>query len=155
MINKNDHVLIKENVVEEAANHFEEIHPKDAIEIQRTSTHSEEKNTKNFRENKKTKKETPPVSPKNQPIKEVSVVKKRNVENFASSSVVDGLNPDEAGTSFLIRDLSRADLSKNQIQVLIDFLLNKQSDTIVKDEEEWTEGKSDLIQKLKKQLQVS
>lgn len=49
--------------------------------------------------------------------------------------------------------MSRADLTKNQIQVLIDFLLNKQSDTLAHDPTEWSEGKSDLVQKLKKQLQ--
>lgn len=154
LVNKNEPILVKDNpVVEEAVNHFEEIHPKDALEIQRMSTVAEEKNTRNFRENKKNKKETPPVSPKNQPVKEVAVKQKKNFENTAVATVVDGQISDEASITPLIRDLSRADLTKSQIQVLIDFLLNKQSDTIIKDPTEWTEGKSDPLQKLKKQLQ--
>lgn len=137
----------------EELNHFEEIHPKDAVEIQRSS---EEKNVKPFRKNKPAK-ETPPVSPKNQPdakaIDEKNIKKKKTVELSAVDGKTVQLVTDETGITPLIRELSRADLTKNQIQVLIDFLLNKQSDTITKDPTEWSEGKSDVLQKLKKQLQ--
>lgn len=151
LMNKNEPSMVKDNPVEEVVNHFEESHPKDAIEIQRTSSVVEhEKNTRNFRENKKAKKETPPVSPKSQPVKEVVVKQKRSV---APSTVDNGPVADENSITPLIRDLSRADLTKNQIQVLIDFLLNKQSDTIVRDPTEWSEGKSDILQKIRKQLQ--
>lgn len=154
LVNKNEPVLVKDTSSEEAVNHFEEIHPKDALEIQRTATVHEEKNTRNFRDSKKAKKETPPVSPKNQPVKEAAVKQKKTIENTAVATVVDGQNnSDEGSIKPLIRDLSRADLTKNQIQVLIDFLLNKQSDTFAKEPTEWSEGKSDLVQKLKKQLQ--
>lgn len=155
LINKNEPVLVKEAVeLSEDLNHFEEIHPKDAVEIQRLS---EDKNVKSFRKNKPAK-ETPSVSPKNQPdVKaiEEKIIKKKKSEQL---SAVDGnktvqLVTDETGITPLIRELSRADLTKNQIQVLIDFLLNKQSDTITKDPTEWSEGKSDVLQKLKKQLQ--
>ncbi|CAH1719578.1 unnamed protein product [Chironomus riparius] len=152
LVNKNEPVLVKETEISEEINHFEEIHPKDAIEIQRSS---EEKHSKNIRKNKPAK-ETPPVSPKNQPdVEEKNVTKKKKSEQM---SVVDGKTvqlvvTDETGIKPLIRELSRADLTKNQIQVLIDFLLNKQSDTITKDPTEWSEGKSDVLQKLKKQLQ--
>lgn len=154
LVNKNEPVLVKESEISEEINHFEEIHPKDAVEIQRSS---EEKSVKNFRKNKPAK-ETPPVSPKNQP--DAKAAEEKNVKKKKSEqmSAVDGktqvqLVTDETGITPLIRELSRADLTKNQIQVLIDFLLNKQSDTITKDPTEWSEGKSDVLQKLKKQLQ--
>lgn len=52
-----------------------------------------------------------------------------------------------------MRTLRTAELTRNEIQILIDFLLNKQHDTTAKDPTEWSEGKSDVLQKLKKQLQ--
>lgn len=155
LVNKNEPVLVKETNAVEEINHFEEIHPKDAIEIQRSAPH-EDKNTKNFRDSKKSKKPTPPVSPRNQKKAEEVVVvkKKRSVETATERvSFVDGIVTDESEITPMLRELNRADLTKNQIQVLIDFLLNKQSDTTARDPAEWTEGKSDLLQKLKKQLQ--
>ena len=161
MVNKNEPVLVKEAPIEEEVNHFEEIHPKDAVEIHRIAV-KEEVEKKHFRDTKKAKPakvETPPVSPKNL-VKEVKTVEEkpaRKKRNEPSTSAVDGgvvqLVSDETGITPLIRELSRADLTKNQIQVLIDFLLNKQSDTLAHDPMEWSEGKSDLVQKLKKQLQ--
>ncbi|KAG5681901.1 hypothetical protein PVAND_011306 [Polypedilum vanderplanki] len=175
LVNKNEPLMVKELEAVEESNHFVEIHPKDAIEIHR-GKEEEQKSTKNFRENKKSHKqqqsqqqvikETPPVSPKKiQSVKEVKVndekiIKKKKSEQLnspMSKTVTDGNSVhmviDETGISPLIRELSRADLTKNQIQVLIDFLLNKQSDTTAKDPTEWTEGKSDINQKLRKQLQ--
>ncbi|XP_056636446.1 kinectin-like isoform X8 [Diorhabda sublineata] len=51
----------------------------------------------------------------------------------------------------LINSVRKAELSKTEIQLLIDLLLNKQLEApaIIDD---WSEGKSDPIQKLKKQL---
>jgi ribosome-binding protein 1 len=154
LVNKNEPVVVKATPVEEVTNHFEEIHPKDAVEIQRL--HPDEK-----KHNKRGKpvKETPPVSPKNQPVvappkpveEKPSMKKKRN-EVSASTSAVDGFVSDDITP--LIRELTKADLSKNQIQMLIDFLLNKQADSrYAVDPSEWSEGKSDLVQKLKRQLQ--
>lgn len=162
-MNKNEPVLVKEAPVEIAVNHFAEIHPKDAVEIHRIAI-KEEPEKKRFRDVKKLKPvkvETPPISPKNQPQKEaVKAVEEkvsRKKRNEPSTSAIDGaviqLVSDETGITPLIRELTRADLTKNQIQVLIDFLLNKQSDTLAHDPTEWSEGKSDLVQKLKKQLQ--
>lgn len=145
LVNKNEVVLVKDAAIEEEVNHFEEIHPKDAVELQ-----AEKKQQKKL---KPAKVDTPPISPKNQPAKAVEekiVRKKRNEPSFSS---VEQLVSDETGITPLIRELTRADLTKNQIQVLIDFLLNKQSDTLAHDPTEWSEGKSDLMQKLKKQLQ--
>lgn len=164
LMNKKEPVLAKETpIVEEMTNHFEETHPKDAIEIHRESIKEAEIEKKNFREARKSKPakvDTPPISPKNQPVKEVKAVEEKPAKkkrNESSTSAMDGgvvqLVSDETGITPLIRELSRADLTKNQIQVLIDFLLNKQSDTLAHDPTEWSEGKSDLVQKLKKQLQ--
>jgi ribosome-binding protein 1 len=152
LVNKNEPVLVKEAPIEEEVNHFEEIHPKDAVEM-----HVVEK--KHFRDTKKSKPaklETPPISPKNQPVKveEKPAKKKRNEPSLSAvDSGAIQLVSDETGITPLIREISRADLTKNQIQVLIDFLLNKQSDTLAHEPTEWSEGKSDLMQKLKKQLQ--
>lgn len=151
-MNKNDPILVKEVQVEEAANHFEVILPKDSVEIRRASI-KEEVEKKQVREAKKAKPakvDTPPISPKNQPTKELKTVEEKPAKkkrNEPSTSAVDSgvmtLVSDETGITPLIRELSRADLTKNQIQVLIDFLLNKQSDTITHDPSEWSEGKAD------------
>lgn len=143
-------VVAKPAPVEEVVQPVEE--PKPVVEAPRPAP--EEKKTK------KTKpvKETPPVSPKNQPIAapakpavvEEKPAKKKRSE--ASTSAVDGFVAADDITP-LIREITKADLTKNQIQVLIDFLLNKQADTRVADPLEWSEGKSDLVQKLKRQLQ--
>ena len=148
LVNKNEPVLVKDAPIEEEFNHFEEIHPKDAVELQ-----VEKKHVQNSKKTKPTKTETPPISPKNQPVKAVEEKPARKKRSEPSFSSADQLVSDETGITSLIRELSRADLTKNQIQVLIDFLLNKQSDTIGHDPAEWSEGKSDLMQKLKKQLQ--
>lgn len=160
--NKNEQTSVKEALIEEEINHFEEIHPKDAIEIHRLSS-KDEPEKKNIREAKKpkpAKASTPPVSPKNEPTKETKPADEkpaRKKRNETSTSTVDSgmaqFISDETGITPLIRELSRAELTKNQIQVLIDYLLNKQSDTLAHDPTEWTEGKADLVQKLKKQLQ--
>jgi ribosome-binding protein 1 len=152
LVNKNEPVAVKDVPVEEEVNHFEEIHPKDAVELQ-----VEKKHARDYKKSKPVKTETPPISPKNQPVKAVEekpAKKKRNEPSFtAVDSGAVQLVSDETGLAPLIRQVSRADLTKTQIQVLIDFLLNKQSDTIGHDPTEWTEGKSDMVQKLKKQLQ--
>ncbi|XP_058823494.1 ribosome-binding protein 1 isoform X1 [Topomyia yanbarensis] len=59
---------------------------------------------------------------------------------------------DAANVQALVRILAKADLPRNDIQILIDFLLNKQQDTLTKDPSEWNDP-SDPLQKLKKQLQ--
>lgn len=160
LVNKNEPVLVKDTPVEEEANHFEEIHPKDAVEIHRAVEGVEKKNFRQHKNAKQSKADTPPVSPKNQPLNEAKAVEEKPAKkkrNEPSTSAVDGAvvqsSSDEAGITPVIREIRRADLTKNQIQVLIDFLLNKQSDTFAQDPMEWSEGKSDLVQKLKKQLQ--
>ncbi|KAL3288432.1 hypothetical protein HHI36_002878 [Cryptolaemus montrouzieri] len=59
--------------------------------------------------------------------------------------------PGGPGMAFILNMVHKAELSHEDIQLLIDLLLNKQLDnpTILDD---WSEGKSDPVQKLKKQL---
>ncbi|XP_045461094.1 kinectin isoform X2 [Harmonia axyridis] len=55
------------------------------------------------------------------------------------------------GMSFIVNMVNNADLSHADIQMLINLLLNKQSDA-PKVLEDWSEGKYDPVQRLKKQL---
>ncbi|XP_055541449.1 putative leucine-rich repeat-containing protein DDB_G0290503 isoform X2 [Wyeomyia smithii] len=59
---------------------------------------------------------------------------------------------DAANVQALVQILAKADLPRNDIQILIDYLLNKQQDTLTKDPSEWNDP-SDQLQKIKKQLQ--
>lgn len=162
--------VVEPIVVEESSvpnvNHFEETHPKDAVEIHRNLVKEENvesatnKYNLGMKKAKHIKIETPPISPKIVPAKEVKPVeekaaRKKRSEQTTSANVIDNgtMVDEEGGINPIVRELSRADLTRNQIQLLIDFLLNKQSDTLTKDPSEWSEGKSDLLQKLKKQLQ--
>uniref|UniRef100_U5EQN6 Putative ribosome binding protein 1 log a dog n=1 Tax=Corethrella appendiculata TaxID=1370023 RepID=U5EQN6_9DIPT len=84
--------------------------------------------------------------------------KKKKVDNLTQSTAVTSpliipSNVDDVTVGSLTKLLAKADLPRNEIQYLIDFLLNKQQDTFIKDPSEWSEGKSDPLQKLKKQLQ--
>lgn len=80
--------------------------------------------------------------------KEKANKKKKNeidlVQNLVNER--DGISVD-----FLIPVLNQAELTRNEIQFIIDFLLNKQQDTLV-DHSEWSEGRGDVLIKIKKQL---
>lgn len=54
--------------------------------------------------------------------------------------------------NYLIQKLDQAEFTRSEIQILIDYLLNKQQDTITVEHSEWSESKTDVLQKLKKQL---
>lgn len=73
--------------------------------------------------------------------------KKKNDPNHVLASA----NLEGAGISVLLNLVRQAELSRSDLQVLIDFLLNKQHEApeVI---DEWSEGKSDPVQKLKKQL---
>lgn len=53
--------------------------------------------------------------------------------------------------SLLVPLIRKAELSRSEVQILIDLLLNKQLDAPLS-HEEWFEGRSDPVVKLKKQL---
>lgn len=93
--------------------------------------------------------EPKPATANVQSNKEKSNKKKKNelITQQLSAEVQDAAN-----VQSLVRILGKADLPRNDIQILIDFLLNKQQDTLTKDPSEWNDP-SDPLQKLKKQLQ--
>ena len=117
-------------------------------------------------------KPTPPISPKTAPVKEVvdAPVVAQLVETKAPATVQQKEKSnkkkknemitkqlaaeiqDDTNVQTFVRILGKADLPRNEIQILIDFLLNKQQDTLTKDPSEWNDP-SDPLQKLKKQLQ--
>lgn len=124
------------------------------------------------------RKYTPPISPVNQmkdnklteeaevAVEQPAPVKEKPAKKKKSESVASVAVPKETPSQFhhphqfdddtvrtVLRTLGTAELTRNEIQILIDFLLNKQHDTTAKDPTEWSEGKSDVLQKLKKQLQ--
>lgn len=59
---------------------------------------------------------------------------------------------DGISVNYLIQKLDQAEFTRSEIQILIDYLLNKQQDTITVEHSEWSESKTDVLQKLKKQL---
>lgn len=83
-----------------------------------------------------------------------SVRKPRAVRTDNSMQVLQKMleNTDEISVNVLIMLLAKAELSRSEIQVVIDYLLNKQSDSGAVIKSEWTEGKQDLVARLKKQL---
>ena len=108
LVNKNEPILVKDEPIEEEINHFEETQPKDAVEIHRAEP--EKKNYRDTKKSKPAKVETPPISPKNQPVKEVKPVEEKPAKkkrNEPSTSAVDGgvvqLVSDETGITPLIR----------------------------------------------------
>ncbi|KAL2728777.1 kinectin-like isoform X1 [Vespula squamosa] len=62
-----------------------------------------------------------------------------------------GGDKDAVNVSLLMLFIQKAELSRSEIQILIDQLLNKQLDN-PSEHSEWTEGRADPVIKLKKQL---
>lgn len=211
LLNKSEPVLVKQELAPEI-NHFEEIHPKDALEIARQHKEEdakksqpkdvvdkarqpaaaavkkeEEVKTKSHpkdQRKQKTKEHAKPPLTKTSAVEEIPVVPAvaatvvaanpaptpAPIETKPSANVVnkDKSNKkkknelitqqlaaevhDAVNVQSLVRILAKADLPRNDIQILIDFLLNKQQDTLTKDPSEWNDP-SDPLQKLKKQLQ--
>lgn len=212
LLNKSEPVLVKQESAQEI-NHFEEIHPKDALEIARQHKEEDAKKSqpkevadkarqpaaattaavkkeeevktkshpKDQRKQKNKENAKPPLT-KTSAVEEIPVVpavvapvvtanpvaapaevkssanvvnkdksnkKKKNelITQQLAAEVHDAVN-----VQSLVRILAKADLPRNDIQILIDFLLNKQQDTLTKDPSEWNDP-SDPLQKLKKQLQ--
>lgn len=82
--------------------------------------------------------------------KESKIVKKKNSISKAKKPEVQ--LDDELNVKTLLRSIGNTALTHSEIQYLIDFLLNKKQDTITKDPTEWSEGRADIVQKMKKQL---
>ncbi|XP_053693226.1 kinectin isoform X2 [Sabethes cyaneus] len=180
LLNKAEPVLVKQEPAPEI-NHFEVIHPKDAIEIARQQKEDESKNKSQPKEQRKNKaKEQPKSLPKTSAVEEIPVVPvvapvvvaevlkadiKQNVavvtnkektnkkkKNEIITKQLAAEVQDAANVQALVQILAKADLPRNDIQILIDYLLNKQQDTLTKDPSEWNDP-SDQLQKIKKQLQ--
>lgn len=79
-------------------------------------------------------------------IKETKKGKKKNDILAQIGGDRDGIN-----VSLLMPLVQKAELSRSEIQILIDQLLNKQQDN-PSEHSEWTEGRTDPVIKLKKQL---
>ncbi|XP_065082859.1 kinectin isoform X2 [Ochlerotatus camptorhynchus] len=179
LLNKSEPVLVKPEPAPEI-NHFEESHPKDALEIARQHKEEESKPKPQPKEQRKNKnKDHTKPSPKSSAVEEITVVpvaapitavvapasepkptanaqankdksnKKKKNELITQQLAAEV--QDAANVQSLVRILGKADLPRNDIQILIDFLLNKQQDTLTKDPSEWNDP-SDPLQKLKKQL---
>ncbi|XP_063994157.1 ribosome-binding protein 1 isoform X2 [Diachasmimorpha longicaudata] len=81
------------------------------------------------------------------PLKESSKKNKKKNDILAQiGGEKDGIN-----VSLLMPLVQKAELSRSEIQILIDQLLNKQLDNPL-EHSEWTEGRTDPVIKLKKQL---
>lgn len=183
LLNKTEPVLVKQEPAQEI-NHFEAIHPKDAVEIARQQKEEDIKSKSAPKEQRKHKnKDHAKQSPKSSGVEEIPIVpvvapvatvavapaptepkpttinvqpakektnKKKKNELLTQQLAAEV--QDAANVQSLVRILAKADLPRNDIQILIDFLLNKQQDTLTKDPSEWNDP-SDPLQKLKKQLQ--
>lgn len=179
LLNKSEPVLVKPEPAPEI-NHFEESHPKDALEIARQHKEEEAKSKPQPKEQRKNKnKDHAKPSPKSSGVEEITVVpvaapitavvapsseskptanvqanKEKSNKKKKNELITQQLAAevqDAANVQSLVRILGKADLPRNDIQILIDFLLNKQQDTLTKDPSEWNDP-SDPLQKLKKQL---
>ncbi|XP_060523258.1 ribosome-binding protein 1-like isoform X2 [Cylas formicarius] len=160
-------------------NHFEEIKPKDEFELLKISSKEElnkipvqvktnekekpQKKAKHKVEQQHKIKPTEPLITEEQKefeekVTEIKIVpldsepalnvgkekkKKKNDNNLK--------HPRTMEIDELTNLVRKAELSRTEVQMLIDLLLNKQLEapSII---DEWTEGKSDPVQKLKKQL---
>ncbi|XP_076259143.1 uncharacterized protein LOC143195656 isoform X19 [Rhynchophorus ferrugineus] len=85
------------------------------------------------------------VSASQEPVPNAGKEKKKKKSDFHTKQQL------TAERDNLIHALRNAELSRSEVQLLIDLLLNKQLEApaVI---DEWTEGKSDPVQKLKKQL---
>ncbi|CAK1550523.1 unnamed protein product [Leptosia nina] len=77
----------------------------------------------------------------------------KNKKKKAEPNVLSLIAGDSGGVSVseLVRVVKEASLSRTEIQILTDALLNKQHDPLP-EHSEWTEGPNDPMQKVKKQL---
>ncbi|XP_017776319.1 PREDICTED: ribosome-binding protein 1 isoform X2 [Nicrophorus vespilloides] len=76
--------------------------------------------------------------------------KKKKKSEISTLQQLAGDKSQEVNISILMPLVRNAEMSRDEVQILIDMLLNKQQDAPVADE--WSEGKADPIQKLKRQL---
>ncbi|XP_031636294.1 putative leucine-rich repeat-containing protein DDB_G0290503 isoform X2 [Contarinia nasturtii] len=95
----------------------------------------------------------PKESPKNVANKEKPNKKKRNdallIQQLVDAGVASSTS-EAVNVNAIIQQLGRVELTRNEIQILIDFLLNKQQDTANVTHSDWSD---DPIHKLRNQLE--
>lgn len=174
LTNKSDSVVIAPAAIAtESLNHFEEIQPKDDLEMKKQKNESSDNAKHNKKDGKKIKnkkelpspkieKPNPPVvenavsekeiavteSPKIQSAKEKHNKKKKSEPIIVAQHFNEVVGYD-MNVNAMIGILRKVDLTRGEIQILIDYLLNKQQDTIV-NHSDWSD---DIVQKLRKQLE--
>lgn len=152
----------------ETVNHFEQIQPKDDVEIKRKKNQNKTKNSPNTEKSlavvetvaepiavveKVIQVAVEPVATQRDSPKNAKLNKKKKNENIAAQQ--QHLNhesrissSDDTNIHSIMYLLGRADLARSEIQIVIDYLLNKQQDTLV-DHSNWSD---DPLQKVQKQL---
>ena len=174
LLNKNEPAIViqEPEAVDSFGNNFETKHPKDMVELKKqekiVSNKKEKQTVKKEPQQaaaepaavavvvKELKQEEKPTksSPKNQPSKPNKTQSKKQAKEANSTkellaSVEKLSDNDSIGIQFLLNLFRRAELNRSEIQILIDYLLNRQQDmpsTI----SEWSD---DMCQKLKRQLE--
>ncbi|XP_031831405.1 uncharacterized protein LOC116426511 [Nomia melanderi] len=97
-----------------------------------------------------------PIKDAKEVVKESVPIQSSNKESKKTKKKNDilaqiGGDKDAVNVSLLMPLVQKAELSRSEIQILIDQLLNKQLDN-PSEHSEWTEGRADPVIKLKKQL---
>ncbi|XP_011872777.1 PREDICTED: kinectin isoform X3 [Vollenhovia emeryi] len=97
---------------------------------------------------------------KETPVKEVKEVVKEVVQQLPNkepkktkkkNDILSQIDGDAVNVELLMLCIQKAELSRSEIQILTNQLLNKQQDNPL-EHSEWTEGRADPVIKLKKQL---
>ncbi|XP_012272203.1 kinectin isoform X1 [Orussus abietinus] len=151
----------KKEVVASASAPQQQIAKEVTKEVKETKEIKETKESKEVKEQPKDIKDAKEI-----PAKEVKELhEKKEVASTVQSTVKEskkakkkndilaqiGGDKDGVNVSLLMPLVQKAELSRSEIQILIDQLLNKQLDNPL-EHSEWTEGRADPVIKLKKQL---
>ncbi|XP_032691151.1 kinectin-like isoform X2 [Odontomachus brunneus] len=127
---------------------------KDEKQEVNTQTNASFANKETVKEIKEQQKETP-VKEIKEAVKETApIVQSANKESKKTkkkNDILAQIEGDAVNVQLLMLFIQKAELSRSEIQILIDHLLNKQMDNPL-EHSEWTEGRADPVIKLKKQL---
>ncbi|XP_050465215.1 kinectin isoform X2 [Cataglyphis hispanica] len=126
---------------------------KDEKQDSNPHTNSFSTNKEVIKEIKEQQKETP-VKEVKEVIKEVVVQQLSNKEpkkTKRKNDILSQIDGDAVNVELLMLCIQKAELSRSEIQILTNQLLNKQQDNPL-EHSEWTEGRADPVIKLKKQL---
>ncbi|KAL6264526.1 hypothetical protein P5V15_004633 [Pogonomyrmex californicus] len=110
-------------------------------------------NKETMKEVKEQQKETP-VKEVREVVKEVVIQQlpsKESKKTKKKNDILSQIDGDAVNVELLMLCIQKAELSRSEIQILTNQLLNKQQDNPL-EHSEWTEGRADPVIKLKKQL---